>query len=82
MAGGHNKKAQGGSVDRKWEVDEATTVTAHFGGFGRKIVKVNGNEAYNARRMTSKGEIAFPMPGGRSGVVSVKPAFMGRRAPE
>jgi len=64
-------------MDKSWEIDDATTVKAHFGGFGRKVVSVNGKEAYNSRKMTSKGEIAFTMPGGRSGALSFKPQFLG-----
>ena len=65
-------------MDRKWEIDEATTVTAHFGWFGKKVIKVNGSEVYNARKYTRKREIDFSMPDGRPGVLSYNPEFVGR----
>ena len=57
-------------MDRKWELDEATTVTAHFGWFGKKVLSVNGKEVYNARKYTRKREIEFSMPDGRPGLLS------------
>ena len=65
-------------MDRKWEVDEANAVTAHFGAFGKKVIAVNGKEAYNSRKMTRKGEIDFALPDGRGAVLSIKPEFVGR----
>ena len=65
-------------MDRKWELDEATTVTAHFGWFGKKVISVNGSEVYNARKYTRKREIDFSMPDGRPGVLSYNPEFVGR----
>ncbi len=65
-------------MDRKWEVDEANTVTAHFGAFGKKVISVNGSEAYNSRKMSRKGEIDFSLPDGRGAVLAVKPEFIGR----
>jgi len=65
-------------VDRKWELDEATTVTAHFGWFGKKVLSVNGNEVYNARKYTRKREIEFAMPDGRPGLLTFNPEFVGR----
>jgi hypothetical protein len=62
-------------VEKKWEVDEGNTVTARFGAFGKKIISVNGSEAYNSRKFTSKGEIAFAMPDGRGALLAVKPQF-------
>ena len=64
-------------MDKVWEIDDATTVKAHFGAFGKKVIKVNGNEAYNSRKTTSKGQVAFAMPDGRNGALSIKPAFFG-----
>jgi hypothetical protein len=69
-------------VDKTWEVDEANTVKAHFGFFGKKIVTVNGKEAYNARKMGPKGEIPFAMPDGRAAAISLKKAFVGAPAIE
>lgn len=65
-------------MDRKWELDEATTVTAHFGWFGKKVIDVNGRKAYDARKYTRKREIEFAMPDGRPGLLSVNPEFIGR----
>ena len=65
-------------MDRKWELDEATTVTAHFGWFGSKVISVNGSEVYNARRYTRKREIDFSMPDGRPAGLSYNPEFVGR----
>jgi hypothetical protein len=64
-------------MDKKWEVDDATTVVAHFGFFGKKTVSVNGKEAYISRKLTTKREIAFAMPDGRAGAVTIKPQFFG-----
>jgi hypothetical protein len=69
-------------VDKTWEVDDRNTVTAHFGFFGKKIVTVNGNEAYNARKMGPKGEIPFSLPDGRAAAISLKKAFVGAPAVE
>ena len=65
-------------MDRKWELDEATTVTAHFGWFGKKVLSVNGKEVYNARKYTRKREIEFAMPDGRPGLLSFNPEFIGK----
>ena len=65
-------------MDRKWELDEATTVIAHFGWFGKKVVSVNGKEVYNARKFTRKREIEFSMPDGRPGLLTFNPEFIGR----
>ena len=48
-------------MDPKWEVDEANTVTAHFGAFGKKVISVNGSEVYNSRKFTRNGEIDFSL---------------------
>jgi len=67
-------------VDKTWEVDEANTVKAHFGGFGGKVIKVNDKEAYNSRKLGPKGEIPFSLPDGRAAVISVKSNFVGSPA--
>lgn len=67
-------------MDRTWEVDEANTVKAHFGGFGKKVVTVNGNEVYNSRKLGPKGEIPFSLPDGRPAAISVKRPFVGTPA--
>jgi len=64
-------------VDKTWEVDEANTVKAHFGAFGKKIVAVNGAEVHNSRKMGPKGEIAFSLPDGRSAALSLRKQFIG-----
>jgi hypothetical protein len=61
-------------------VDDAITVRAHFGGFGRKVVTVNGNEIYNSRKLGPKGEIPFSLPDGRTAAISVKRPFVGTPA--
>ncbi|MBV9189454.1 MAG: zinc ribbon domain-containing protein [Betaproteobacteria bacterium] len=65
-------------MDRKWELDEATTVTAHFGWFGKKVISVNGQKVYDARKYTRKREIEFSMPDGRPALLSLNPEFVGR----
>jgi hypothetical protein len=67
-------------VDRTWEVDEANTVKARFGGFGKKVVTVNGNEVYNSRKLGPRGEIPFSLPDGRGAAISVKSSFIGQPA--
>lgn len=69
-------------MEKTWEVDEANTVKAHFGGFGKKVVTVNGKEAYNSRKLGPKGEIPFSLPDGRTAAISVKSAFVGSPAIE
>jgi hypothetical protein len=64
-------------VDKTWEVDEANTVKAHFGSFGKKVVTVNGAEVHNSRKMPRKGEIPFSLPDGRGATLSLKPQFVG-----
>lgn len=74
----HRQKDQGEiGVDKTWEVDEANTVKAHFGGFGKKIVTVNGSEVYNSRKLGPRGEIPFSLPDGRGAAISVKRPFIG-----
>src|SRR3954469_21922815 len=68
----------GTRVDPKWEVDEANTVTAHFGFFGKKVISVNGKDAYSSRKFTRKGEIDFALPDGRAATLAIKPQFIGR----
>ncbi|HYL87530.1 MAG TPA: zinc ribbon domain-containing protein [Burkholderiales bacterium] len=65
-------------MDRKWELDEANTVTAHFGFFGKKVISVNGKEVYSARKYTRNREIDFSLPDGRPAVLSLIPEFIGR----
>ena len=65
-------------MDKTWELDDANTVKAHFGGFGKKIVTVNGNEVHNSRSMLSaKRPIVFSLPDGRGAAISARPHFMG-----
>jgi hypothetical protein len=64
-------------VDKTWEVDEANTVKARFGAFGRKVVSVNGKEVYNSRKLGPRGEIPFSLPDGRGAAISVKRPFIG-----
>jgi hypothetical protein len=67
-------------VDRTWEVDDATTVKARFGAFGKKVVQINGNEVHNSRKAGPKGEIAFSLPDGRQAAISLKKEFIGTPA--
>jgi len=65
-------------MDRTWEVDDANTVKAHFGGLGKKVVTVNGNEVHNSRKTVSaKRPIVFSLPDGRGGAIALRPSFMG-----
>ena len=64
-------------MDKTWEVDEANTVKARFGGFGKKVVTVNGKEVYNSRKLGPKGEIPFSLPDGRAAAISMKRPFIG-----
>jgi hypothetical protein len=67
-------------VDKTWEVDEANTVKARFGTFGKKVVTANGKEVYSARRLGKGGEIPFSLPDGRGAAISVKRPFIGTPA--
>lgn len=67
-------------MDKTWEVDDANIVKARFGGFGKKVVTVNGNEVYNSRKLGPKGQIPFSLPDGRAAAISVKSAFVGAPA--
>lgn len=67
-------------MDKTWEVDDAHIVKARFGGFGKKVVTVNGKEVYNSRKLGPKGEIPFSLPDGRTAAISVKSAFVGSPA--
>ena len=69
-------------MDRTWEVDQATTVKARFGAFGKKVVQINGNEVHNARKTGRKGEILFSLPDGRQDALSLRKEFIGRPAIE
>jgi hypothetical protein len=65
-------------VDKTWEIDDANTVKARFGGFGKKIVTVNGKEVHNSRQTVSpKKPIVFSLPDGRGAEISARPNFMG-----
>jgi len=64
-------------MDKTWEVDDANTVKAHFGAFGKKIVTVNGNEVHRSRSMGGKKPIVFSLPDGRGGAIALRPNFMG-----
>jgi hypothetical protein len=61
-------------------VDDATTVKARFGAFGRKVVTVNGTEVHNSRKAGPKGEIPFSLPDGRPAAISLKKQFIGTPA--
>lgn len=67
-------------MDKTWEVDETNTVKARFGGFGKKVVTVNGKEVYNSRKLGPKGEIPFSLPDGRAAAIAVKSGFVGSPA--
>jgi hypothetical protein len=64
-------------VEKTWEVDEANTVKARFGAFGKKIVTVNGSEVHNSRKTGPKGQIPFSLPDGRGAALAIKSAFVG-----
>lgn len=59
-----------------WEIDEANKVEAKFGAFGGKVVKLNGRQVHNGRRI-DKGQIAFALPDGRPAAISVKSQLVG-----
>jgi len=65
-------------VDRKWELDEASTVTLRIGAFGKKVIAVNGKEVYSSRKMTRKNELDLALPDGRAATFSFTPQFIGR----
>lgn len=69
-------------MDKTWEVDDANTVVAHFGSFGKKTVQVNGKEAFNSRKFGPKKTIPFSLPDGRAAVISVQGQFVGAPAIE
>jgi putative Ca2+/H+ antiporter (TMEM165/GDT1 family) len=58
---------------RTWEIDDATIVTAKVGAFGKKTISVNGQEVHSSRDKT----VAFALPGGRQGALSLKSNFIG-----
>src|SRR5687767_7999951 len=64
-------------MDKTWEIDDATTVKAKLGSFGKKVISVNGSEVHNSR---DKPPIEFPLPGGRQAALSMKAQLVG--APE
>jgi len=63
-------------MDKVWEIDEANVVNAKFGAFGGKVVKLNGKEVHNGRKI-EKGQIPFTLPDGRSAAISVKGQLVG-----
>jgi hypothetical protein len=58
---------------KTWEIDDATIVTAKVGAFGKKTISVNGQEVLASRDKT----VAFALPGGRRGSLSLKSSFIG-----
>jgi len=64
-------------MKRKWEVDDSTTVEARYGGFGRKVVSVNGEQVHSSRSLRTKSDIAFTLPDGRPAEITVRPQFVG-----
>jgi hypothetical protein len=64
-------------VDKTWELDEANTVSAHFGAFGGKVVRVNGKEVHNSRKMGPGRMIQFALADGRKAALSLRPHFIG-----
>lgn len=69
-------------MEKTWEVDDANTVKARFGAFGKKVVTVSGREVYNSRKLGPKGEIPFSLPDGRTAAISMKSSFIGSPAIE
>ena len=63
-------------MDKVWEVDDANVVEAKFGAFGGKVVRLNGREIHNGRRI-EKGQIPFALGDGRQAAISVKSQFVG-----
>lgn len=64
-------------MQKTWEIDEANTVKARFGAFGRKVVTLNGNEVHDSRKAGRKAGIAFAFPDGRRAAISVKGQLVG-----
>jgi hypothetical protein len=64
-------------VEKTWEVDEANTVKARFGAFGKKVVTVNGAEVWNSRKFGPNRELPFLLPDGRGAAISVSRPFIG-----
>jgi hypothetical protein len=62
----------------KWEVDDATTVEARMGGFGKEVVTVNGTEVIRRRNLRMKGGLPFALPDGRQAAISVEGQFVGQ----
>ncbi len=63
-------------MDKVWEIDDANVVNAKFGGFGGKVVKLNGQEVHNGRKL-EKGQIPFTLADGRRAAISLKSQFIG-----
>ena len=64
-------------MEKTWEIDDANTIKARFGAFGRKVVTLNGNEVYDSRKAGRKAGIAFALPDGRRAAISVKGQLVG-----
>ena len=63
-------------MDKVWEIDDANVVEAKFGAFGKKVVKLNGQEVHNGRKI-EKGQIPFALPDGRRAAISLKGQLVG-----
>jgi hypothetical protein len=63
-------------MDKVWEIDDANVVEAKFGAFGGKVVRLNGQEVHNGRRI-EKGQIPFALNDGRQAAISVKAQLVG-----
>jgi hypothetical protein len=62
----------------KWEIDDATTIEARFGSFGKEVVTVNDKEVVSRRSMRMKGDLAFALPDGRAGTIAVASRYLGK----
>jgi hypothetical protein len=61
-----------------WEVDDATAVEAELGALGKEIIRVNGKEVHNGRRMSGRRDIDFYLSDGRTAQLSVHPQLIGQ----
>jgi hypothetical protein len=62
-------------VDKTWEIDDATTVKAHFGFVGKKAITVNGKEVHSSRKAIPKEGVPFALPDGRPASLTFKAQF-------
>ena len=62
-------------MEKTWEIDDATTVKAVFGAFGKKTITVNGKEVHSGRKAFPKEGQPFALPDGRPASLSVKAQF-------